>query len=339
MRFEQPDWLWTALIGAALGLLLVYLWHRRRTAALSALGSTGMLERLTRIDLTGAPARRAALISATLGLCGLALANPQWGTEEVEEQTRALNVVLALDISESMWAEDVRPNRLERERLEARRLITELAGHRLGLVAFAGAGYVLAPLTVDHGAIHLYLDALDPTVAGTPGSSLSDAIRTATRLFEDRTEQQGSGDRAVVIISDGETHDDSRDVIRTAREAADIGVRLYGIGVGTESGEPIPRRDRLGERLGGYKRDTEGKVVLTQLHGDPLAEATQISGGFWTRADEGGAGRVLAALADLQRGEGQTTRGVRWTPRFQWFVALALLLLIADSALAWREAT
>lgn len=337
MRFEQPDWLWVALTGTLVGLGLVYLWYRRRQRAVTALGSTGMLERLTRVDLRGSPARRALLVAGVLGLMGLALANPQWGTEEVEEQTRALSVVLALDVSESMWAEDARPNRLERERLEARRLVTELAGHRIGLVAFAGAAYLLSPLTVDHGAIHLYLDAIEPTMAGTPGSSLRAAIDRATELFEERSD--GGGDRAVVILTDGEAHEDEREVLRAARRAADARVRLYAVGIGGEAGEPIPRRDRTGERLGGYKRDSEGRVVLSRLVRDPLMEAAQTTGGFWTRAEEGGTSRVLAALADLQRGRAEATRGVRWTHRFQWFVGLALALLIADSTLARRGRT
>ena len=159
MRFEHPEWLWLSAVAAVLGVALIYLWYRRRSEALARLGSAGMLERLTQIDLSGAPVRRAALIGLGLGLLGLAVAGPQWGAQEVEEQTRSLNIVLAVDISESLWAEDVRPNRLERARLEGRRLVTELAGHRVGLVAFAGAAYRLSPLTVDHGAIQLFLDA------------------------------------------------------------------------------------------------------------------------------------------------------------------------------------
>lgn len=335
MRFEHPTWLWTVIVGAALGGALVYLWYRRRRGALSALGSLGMLERLTRIEITGGPARRAALIAAVLSLSGFALAGPQWGAEEVQEQTRALNVVLALDVSESMWAEDVRPNRLERERLEARRLVTELSGHRIGLVAFAGAGYVLSPLTVDQGAIHLYLDAIDPTIAGTPGSSLAAAIDRSLELLGEPDER--GGDRVIVLLTDGESHDDPDQVVQAARAASAAGVQIYGIGIGGEAGEPIPKYSRMGERLGGYKRDSEGRIVLSRLEREPLARAAQITGGFWVRADEGGSGRVLASLSELEGGPGETTRQLKWTARFQWFVGLAVILLMIDSAFAWRR--
>ncbi len=335
MRLETANWLWVGFVAAALGVALVYLWHRRRRSALDSLGSSGMLERLTRIDLTGSPHRRGALIAAALGLMGLALAGPQWGAQEVEEQTRALSIVLVLDISESMWAEDVEPNRFERERLEVRRLITELAGHRLGLVAFAGSGYQLSPLTIDHGALHLYLDAIDPTLAGTPGSSPASALRQALELLYDDSSE--GGDRVIVVLSDGESHDEERDVNDAARAVAAERVRLYSIGIGSDRGEPIPRHDRMGERIGGYKRDESGEVVLSRLMMEPLAGAARQTGGFWARADEGGVSRVLAAISELETGRGIVTRGVRWTPRFQWFVAGALLLLMMDWAWAWRR--
>lgn len=333
MRLEQLSWLWIGLAAAATGALLVYLWQRRRRRAVDALGSSGMLERLTGADLTGAPLRRALLVVGSLLLLALALAGPQWGAQEVEEQTRALNVVLVLDISESMWARDVEPNRLERARLEARRLVNELAGNRLGLVAFAGSGYQLSPLTIDHAALHLFLDALDPTVAGTPGSAPSHAIRQGLELLR---ETQGDGDAAIVLLSDGESHDSEEEVIAAAREAAEAGVHIFAIGVGGERGEPIPRHDRMGERIAGYKRDAAGEVVLTRLRREPLSSAARVTGGFWARADEGGASRLLAALSELRRGHGQVTRGVRWTPRYQWFVAGALLLLLVDWTWAWR---
>jgi len=292
VRLEYPFWLWGALIAAIAGAVLVFLWHRRRRIAQDALGSSGMLERLTQVDLTGSPQRRGALVATALGLMGFALAGPQWGAQEIEEQTRALSVVLALDISESMWAEDLRPNRLERQRLEARRLVNELTGHRVGLVAFAGSAYLMSPLTIDHSALHLYLDALDPTMAGTPGSSLAAALREALDLLRDDGSE--GGDRAVVILSDGESHDADDDLLRVAREAESRRIKVYGIGIGRERGDPIPLHDRLGERIGGYKRDSEDEVVLVP--------ANRLRGG------------VGIGLRLLVPGSGQTRFDIAWSP-------------------------
>jgi len=335
LRLEYPIWVWIGLAAAVMGAVLVYLWQRKRKTAQDALGSSGMLERLTRIDLTGSPYRRGVLVGAALGLLGLAMAGPQWGAQEVEEQTRALNLVLVLDVSESMWAEDVRPNRLERQRLEARRLVNELAGQRIGLIAFAGAAYVLSPLTIDHGALHLYLDALDPTMAGTPGSSPSAAIYEALNLLRDSGSE--GGDRAIVFLSDGESHDEEQEVLAAAKAAEADRVRMYAVGIGSDRGEPIPNHDRLGERIGGYKQDDDGEVVLSRMTREPLSSAARETGGTWTRADEGGVTQVLIALSELERGRGEVTRGVRWTPRFQWFVAGAFLLLVMDWGWAWRR--
>jgi Ca-activated chloride channel family protein len=234
-----------------------------------------------------------------------------------------------------MWAEDTRPNRLERERLEARRLVTELAGHRIGLIAFAGSAYLLSPLTIDHGALHLYLDAIDPSLAGTPGSSPADAIRQAVSLLQ--ADASEGGDRAIVMLSDGESHDEERDVLNAARLAARERIRLYALGVGSERAEPIPRYDPMGERMTGFKLDTNGEIVLSRMSSEPLAGAARATGGFWARVDEGGVARVIAALSELREGRGSVMRGVRWTPRFQWFVAGALILLMMDWAWAWRR--
>jgi len=333
MRLEHFTWLWIGLAFAGLATVVLYLWHRSRSRAVDALGSSGLLERLTQADLSGSPLRRGILVVGAVLLLALALAGPQWGAQEVEEQSRSLRVVLAVDVSESMWAEDVQPNRLERARLEARRLVNELAGNRLGLVAFAGSAYPLSPLTIDHGALHLYLDALDPTLAGTPGSAPADAIRASLTLLG---EEDATGDAAIVLLSDGESHDSDEEVETAGRQAAAASVHLFVIGVGSERGEPIPRHDQLGERIGGFKRDGTGEIVLSRLEREPLTSAARTTGGFWARADEGGANRALAELSELRRGHGRVSRGVAWTPRFQWFVGAALLLLVVDWSWARR---
>ncbi len=140
-----------------------------------------------------------------------------------------------------------------------------------------------------------------------------------------------------MLISDGEGHEEESDALAAARTASNQRVRLYVLGVGSGRGEPIPRHDELGEKIGGYKRDGAGEVVLSRLAKEPLATAARIGDGFWARVDEGGGSRVLAALSELRRGRGEVAYGVRWTARFQWFVGLALVLLMADWVWAWRR--
>src|SRR5690606_31305732 len=165
----------------------------------------------------------------------------QWGREVVETQNRALDIVLAVDVSKSMWAQDLSPDRLERARLLVRRLLRELPGDRIGLVAFAGRAYVLSPLTVDHGALHLYLDALDPAIVSQGGSSLASAVRQATDLV--RSREGTRSDRAVVLVTDGEALEEQAEVISAAERAAAAGVVVFTVGVGTPAGAPVPERD------------------------------------------------------------------------------------------------
>lgn len=331
MRLENPQWLWLvpALFGAA-GLLVAW-WHRRRVAAARALGSVGLLQRLTALPLEGFPRRRFWLVASAAAWIGVAIVGPQWGARIVETRSRGLDVVLALDVSTSMLAADVLPNRLERMRTEARRLLRELAGDRVGLVIFAGRAYVLSPLTSDYAALEIFLDALDPEIGGTPGSSLSAAVRQGTSLLS--TARSGA-DRVLIVFTDGEAHESMDAVIAEAGRAADAGVRVYAVGLGTERGEPIPQYDAEGGRVVGYKRDAQGEVVLSKLGADALRALASTGGGAFVRADEGGVARLVGALDGLKRAEGEGVRRLEWTPRYHWFALIAFLMLGADAFLA-----
>lgn len=331
MRLENPQWLWLvpALFAAAAGLILW--WHRRRLAAVRSLGSLGLLQRLTALPLESFPRRRLWLVACAAALIGLAIVGPQWGARLVESRSRGLDVVLALDVSASMLAADVLPNRLERMRTEARRVLRELGGDRVGLVIFAGRAYVLAPLTADDAALEIFLDALDPEIGGTPGSSLSAAVRQATGLL---STTPGKADRVLIVFSDGEAHESAETIAAEAERAAEAGIRIYAVGVGTERGEPIPERDAESGRAVSYKRDARGEVVLSKLETRGLEALASATDGAFVRADEGGVARVVDALHGLKRAEGPGVQRLAWTPRYHWFALLAFLLLGADAFLA-----
>jgi Ca-activated chloride channel family protein len=331
MRLENPQWLWLVpALFAAAGLLVAW-WYRRRLVAARAFGSVGLLQRLTALPLEGFPRRRFWLVASAAAWIGVAIAGPQWGARIVESRSRGLDVVLALDVSASMLAADVLPNRLERMRTEASRLLRELAGDRVGLVIFAGRAYVLSPLTSDDAALEIFLDALDPEVGGTPGSSLAAALHQGTSLL---SATRSGADRVLVVLSDGEAHESVDAIVAEARRAADAGVRVYGVGVGTERGEPIPVYDAERGRVVGYKRDAQGEVVLSKLGTETLTAMASTAGGAFVRADEGGVARLVSALEGLKRAEGAGVRRLEWTPRYHWFALLAFLMLSADALLA-----
>src|SRR5690606_36477868 len=193
---------------------------------------------------------------------GFATLGPRWGTRTEPTESRSANDVLTMDISKSMLAPDISPDRLERARLLARRIVHEMRTDRIGLVVFAGRAYVLSPLTTDHGALDLYLDALDPQIVSQGGSSLAVALTQAADLARGRVET--GGDRAVVLVSDGEALEEADAVRNAAERAARAGVRVFTVGVGTDAGSPIPDYDAAG-RSQGYKRDENGEIVISRL--------------------------------------------------------------------------
>ncbi|HEX6938303.1 MAG TPA: VWA domain-containing protein [Longimicrobiales bacterium] len=331
MSFARPDLLWLAVaLPLTLGLAVAgHARRRRRVAAL--LGESALVRRLGGDDLHRFPTARLVLIALAGLALGLAAAGPRWGRRVVETETRALDLVLALDVSKSMWARDLAPDRLERQRLLARRLLRELHGDRIGLVAFAGRAYVLSPLTVDHAALQLYLDALDPAIVSQGGSSLASALRQATDLVRSRATARA--DRAVVLVTDGEALEDEAAVIDAAERAAAAGVVIFPVGVGTPDGAPVPERDPVTGAAIGYKRDLGGDVVISRRHDALLERIAEITGGRYLPADRAGATeRLIAELRDLDRTATASDRQVQERERSGWFIAVALLLLAVDAA-------
>jgi Ca-activated chloride channel family protein len=242
-----------------------------------------------------------------------------------------VDVVLALDASESMLAQDERPSRLERMKQEVRRLRALSPNDRMALVAFAGRSYILSPLTIDDGAIALFLDNLDPSIVGQGGSSLARTIRQGTELL---TATESTAGRALVVMSDGETWDEREDVLDAARKADAAGVTLVTVGFGTTNGATIPVRE--GD-MTVQKRDEAGDVVVTRYDPSVLRAAAEAANGRFVAADATDkAGRVRDALNRLRTQERKAEESRLLTPRFQWFLLPALLLVFLDTLLTDR---
>jgi Ca-activated chloride channel family protein len=312
----------------------VALWVRRRRRAVRALGSPELLQRLGAGDLARTPWDRGVLLVGAALALGIALAGPRWGLESVEEETSSADLVLALDVSKSMLAEDIAPNRLERQRALARRLLRELPGDRIGMVAFAGRAYVLAPMTVDHSALQLYLDALDPDIVSQGGSSLAAALEQATDLALGPTAGRLG---TVLLVTDGEALEEEDQVLDAARRAAETGVVVHTVGIGTSAGSPIPE-GRGEDGVESYKRDENGDIVISRLNEPLLREVADLTRGQYVRLGEAGASNaVLRTLQGLDRAEGTAQLRVRQQERYGWFVMLALALLVADGIVASRD--
>jgi Ca-activated chloride channel family protein len=331
--FMDLPWALWAAPGAALVVALLVLWsYHRRARRLRRLASTELLARLVPPTATRVPWQRALIQFGAVLCAGIAFAGPRWGTEQTLERGSGVDMVLALDASLSMLATDARPNRLERMKEEARRLLALSTGDRVGLLAFAGRSYILTPLTVDRGALELFLDNLDPTVVGQAGSSLSRAIRQGTDLL---VATQTTSDRALIIMSDGEAFEPPEEITAAATHAAEAGVTVIAVGFGTEKGSTIPIRTAQGTQA---KRDENGQIVTTRYTPELLKDAvTAAHGVFIDAAATDKAVRIRGALSLLRRQARATESETSRRARFQLFLIPALLLVLLDSVLSTRR--
>ncbi|HUP90510.1 MAG TPA: VWA domain-containing protein [Longimicrobiales bacterium] len=325
-------------LAVALPIVMAFLlirFVRRRRAVARALGEARLLARLGGSELSRFPRERfLLLIPAALAL-GIAAAGPHWGIRAVEGESRSLNVVLALDISKSMLARDVSPSRLERERLLVRRLLRDLAQERIGLVVFAGRSYILAPLTNDQSALNLFVDALAPDIVSQGGSSVASAVSLASDLA--RGPEGAAGERAVILVSDGEALDEGNDIAQALDRARRQHVKVFTVAIGTRQGAPVPDIDPETRKMIGYKKDPYGATVISKMDPTVLREVAQNTGGqFYDLGRGGSTDELVRQLRKLQRTPGTTEAGVEPRDQTPWFIAIALLLLAADYIISKR---
>lgn len=323
-----------ALPLAFTGAIWMYTRRRRRVAAM--LGDSHLLPRLVSEDLRAFPRRRAALMVAAALCLAIAAVGPVWGVEATGAPGARVDVVLVLDASNSMRVEDLRPNRLERERQAARQLITALEGSRIGLVVFAGRGYILSPLTTDFSALELYLEALSPEMVTQGGSSLSSAIWQGTDLFLANGERQRPG--SLVVMTDGDALEEVEEITLATRRAKRAGISVHTVGIGTSGGGPVPDVNPLTGLRRGFKRHPSGATATSALGAGLLRRiSAETDGTYFHVGERDLARRVVAALrssAGARRGLGD---GAGPANRYEWFLALALLLVVADALTELRS--
>lgn len=327
MNFDYPMLLWAVPAGALIFLWLGWLARRRRIRAATTWSAA-----------LGSEARRGWIGPWVMALAGALMvagvAGPRWGRADVSTETRALNVVFAIDVSRSMLAEDVTPSRLGRAIRETRRLVQDARGDRMALLAFAGRSYILTPLTLDDGAVDLQLDALDPDVASEGGTELAEVLRQGGELLEAASE---GGARAMVLFTDGEGHDSLEQVKAAARHLKELGVTLIVVGEGGDAPARIPIRDESG-RVVEFKKDADGREVGTRRDDEALRAITDQAQGILVAADFADqAGAVWRTLAGLDRDPATGRRTADLVPR-AWLAALGALLLLLLQAMTRRRA-
>lgn len=331
MQFAQPEFLYLLAI-APLLMLFFAVQFRRRREALRRLGEPELVGRLSRSTAVGRQSVKAALALVTLACFTLALARPQFGTRSETVSQTGFSVMVALDVSNSMLAEDVRPNRLIRAKYAVRSLVRKLQNDRIGLVVFAGSAFLQCPLTSDYSIVELFLNGIDTQTVGTQGTAIAEALRIAGRSFQ----QNQKGHEAVVLITDGEDHQD--DPVAAASELAAQGVRVYVVGIGTPLGVPIPVKGEDGQ-VEGHMRDRSGEVVMSRLDESTLRHIAESTGGAFYLASPAGEEMDLVydTLASLERAEYESREFTQYVERFQYILFFGLLLLVANTLIRERR--
>jgi Ca-activated chloride channel family protein len=339
MTFGQPDFLYALAAVPAAALFMLWASWRRRFA-LARLGDAGLIVMLTASVNRRARGLRGWFWLVALALTILAVARPQWGSDVEVVERQGVQLMVALDISKSMLAEDLKPNRLERAKLEISSLMDKLGDDEVGLVLFSGAAFLQFPLTFDYATARTFLQNAEPGMISRPGTDVGGAIDVAIERFD----EQSAGQKVILIVTDGESHEG--DPVEAAGLAMERGVVVYTLGLGAGEGEPIPEYDEFG-RAAGFIRDQQGNVVLSRLDEDTLQRIAHEGGGAYYRstADGSSIDDLVDDLASLERDAIAHEVETRRIERFQGFLLAALIALVCSelfpdrvaSWLQWRD--
>jgi len=323
MRFGEPYYF--NLLWLVPFLALLYFWARKKKQKLlERFCGSALVPHLAGANLWKVQRNKAALMIASMALMALALTQPQWGYEWEELRQEGVDIIIAIDVSNSMLAGDIKPNRLERAKRKVSDLLQMLDGDRVGLVAFAGTSYLQCPLTLDYAAAAIFLDSIDTDLIPVQGTAIGHAIRTATRAFS-QTERKS---KALILITDGEDHEGK--AMSAAKEAGEQGIIIFTIGIGQEMGAPMPSL-KSGR---GFKKDKSGEVVVSRLNETLLQKISLATGGSYVRSVTGDMDLNKIYRNDIKKRvdtkELKTSRIKLWQGRFQWFILLALICLTLE---------
>lgn len=330
IHFQHPDILYLLIAVPLLALLWVWLEHRKRTKLLQ-FADRQMFGRLIPDQSKARPIIKTTLLLLALALLIVAWANPQVGSKMVQGDQKGSDVAICLDVSNSMMAEDIQPNRLERSKRIVANLLGGLGGDRVSLVVFAGTSFIQMPLTNDYSATKMFLDQVNCDMIATQGTAIGDAIGKAMQTFGYGDENQTwvkKNSRAIVVISDGENFED--DARSAASDAASEGVVVCTIGMGSEQGAPIPKY-KNGVRTG-FKYDRSGNTVTTRMDESTLKDIAHAGNGVYVRAGNVNAGidKIIDRINHLEKDSMGKALFAEYESRYQYPLLAALLCLILE---------
>lgn len=323
--FAQYRYLYLLLL-VPLFLIGYGVWRSLRTRRVRKFGDETLVKALMPSWSGSKGWVRMVLFSLAFIFFVLGLARPQIGAKLSEHKTRGAEIVICLDVSNSMLAEDYSPNRLDRAKLAISRLTDKLKDDRVGLIIFAGTSFVQLPVTTDYVSAKMFLGSIDTESVPVQGTAMGDAIFTGIRSFSAQSEKS----RVIIVISDGENHED--DPVAAAKEAAENGIRVYTIGVGSSDGQPIPWE-------GGLLKDKEGEIVVTRLDEDMLRKVAKAGNGAYVHAgnDEFGLNPIIDDIRRMEDEEFGSLVFEEYDEQFMYFFGIALVLLVIEMLIGERR--
>ena len=324
-RFANSEYLYLLLLIPLLAILYALV-ARRRRHLLAKFGNLELLKGLMPDFSRGRLRLKFVLYLLAFACVVLAAARPQFGSKLREEKSKGVEMMLVVDVSNSMLAEDFEPNRLERTKYAIGKLFEGLHQERVGLVAFAGEPKVQLPITSDYRMAQAFAKRLSPTLVGEQGTAIGKALQLATLSFSSQSEQS----RVIVLITDGENHED--DAVEAARVAKEQGIRIYTIGIGTPEGAPIKIN-------GEFVKDEDGQMVVSKLGEQMLEQIASITEGAYVRATKQSIGleEIVKSINEMEKSELSTVRYEEYNEQYQYLLAVALALLLIESLILSRR--
>ena len=314
---------YTAVIAVLLVLFLgVIVWKKNRQKIFA---DNPLLNKLSPEKSMFKSVLKFLTVSLALLFLIIALVNPKMGTKIKTVKREGVDIVFALDVSKSMLAEDIAPNRLEKAKQVISKIIDKLGSDRVGIIVYAGNAYPLLPITTDQAAAEMFLQNADPDMVSSQGTAINEALKLAKSYYDDDTQTN----RFLFVVSDGEDHEEN--VSYVTDEAQKEGIKIFTIGVGTEKGGPIPIKDD--GNLTGYKKDREGEVVITKLNKNTLEKIADGGGGTYINGDntQKAVEYVQDLLIKADKKEFETRQFSDFKDQFQWFIGLGILFLVFDA--------
>jgi Ca-activated chloride channel family protein len=294
---------------------------KRKRRQLEEFGDAGLMEQLMPNASRIRPVVKFIFVMVALSLLILAAARPQFGQSERTEKRQGIEAIVALDISNSMLAEDVAPNRLDRAKQMLSKLMDNMVNDKVGLVVFAGDAFVQLPITCDYVSAKMFLNSIKPDLIKTQGTAIGQALATSIRCFG----EQSDASRAIILITDGENHED--DAVAVAKHAKEQGIQVLVVGIGKPEGSPIPVPG-----TNTFRKDRQGNVVVSKLNEDMCREIAQAGGGIYVRCDNTNTAMkaIQKEFDKLGTQEIETQIYTDYNEQFQSFAIFALLLLVFD---------